>query len=57
MCTAKDQQTETYIDFADDMDRLQVLSGVRQYPVRDKCATLAWHTMSVALKGERNNNA
>ena len=57
MCTAKDQQTETYIDFADDMDRLQVLSGVRQYPVRVKCATLAWHTMSVALKGERNNTA
>ena len=33
----------------DEMDRLAVLSGVREYPVRVKCATLAWHTMVAAL--------
>jgi nitrogen fixation NifU-like protein len=37
--------------FADDMDKLQVLSGVRQYPMRVKCATLAWHAMNAAMSG------
>ena len=36
----------------DDIDRLQALAGVRQYPMRVKCATLAWHTMQAALKSE-----
>ncbi len=36
----------------EDMDRLQVLSGVRQYPVRVKCATLAWHTLHAAMAGQ-----
>jgi nitrogen fixation NifU-like protein len=36
----------------DEMDKLQVLSGVRQFPVRVKCATLAWHTMDAAMKGQ-----
>ena len=39
-------------DYTDeDVERLMVLSGVRQFPVRVKCATLAWHTMDAALKG------
>ena len=33
----------------DDRDRLNALAGVRQFPVRVKCATLAWHTMQAAL--------
>jgi nitrogen fixation NifU-like protein len=41
-------------DLEDDMDRLQVLSGVRDYPVRVKCATLAWHTMTAALDHVEN---
>jgi nitrogen fixation NifU-like protein len=36
----------------DALDRLQVLSGVREFPMRVKCATLAWHTMHAALEGE-----
>ncbi len=36
----------------DDLDRLQALAGVRQFPVRVKCATLAWHTMTAAIEGE-----
>lgn len=34
------------------MDKLDVLAGVRLFPVRVKCATLAWHTMEAALKKE-----
>lgn len=32
-----------------DLERLEVMSGVRQFPMRVKCATLAWHTMDAAL--------
>ncbi len=31
------------------LDKLRVLAGVRDYPMRVKCATLAWHTMQAAL--------
>lgn len=36
---------------AEDLERLQVLSGVSQFPMRVKCATLAWHTFEAALEG------
>ena len=35
----------------DDRDRLDVMAGVSAYPMRVKCATLAWHTMKSALEG------
>jgi len=35
----------------DDLDRLQVMAGVSAFPMRVKCATLAWHTMKSALDG------
>jgi len=35
------------------IERLEVLSGVREFPVRVKCATLAWHTMTAALDGQQ----
>ena len=31
------------------LDKLKVLAGVRGYPMRVKCATLAWHTLKAAL--------
>lgn len=31
------------------LDKLQVLAGVKAYPARVKCATLAWHTLEAAL--------
>ena len=37
---------------APDLGKLAVFSGVRQYPMRVKCATLAWHTLRAALHGE-----
>ena len=33
--------------------KIMSLSGVKQYPMRVKCATLAWHTLSSAI--EKNN--
>ena len=36
---------------AEAFERLQVLSGVREFPMRVKCATLAWHTMQAAVDG------
>lgn len=32
-----------------ELGKLAVFSGVREYPVRVKCATLAWHTLQAAL--------
>jgi len=34
------------------LGKLAVFSGVREFPVRVKCATLAWHTLHAALHGE-----
>ena len=34
-----------------DLGKLVVFCGVRDYPARVKCATLAWHTMKSALSG------
>lgn len=36
----------------DELDKLKVLSGVRDYPTRVKCATLPWHTLVAALAGD-----
>jgi len=35
--------------------KLAVLAGVREYPARVKCATLAWHTLDAALKNEQES--
>ena len=35
----------------DAVGKLAVLSGVREFPVRVKCASLAWHTLKAALAG------
>lgn len=37
----------------DDIDHIKALSGVRDYPIRVKCATLAWHTLQAALKDKK----
>ncbi|HPO13016.1 MAG TPA: SUF system NifU family Fe-S cluster assembly protein [Candidatus Hydrogenedentes bacterium] len=36
------------------LGKLRVFSGVREFPVRIKCATLAWHAMASALDGHNN---
>ena len=53
MCTedgfdaAQDGEADT-----EALERLEILAGVREFPIRVKCATLAWHTMSAAMAGE-----
>ena len=34
------------------LGRLTIFAGVREYPARVKCASLAWHTMHAALAGD-----
>ena len=34
-----------------DLGKLAVFAGVREYPMRVKCATLAWHALRAALEG------
>jgi len=36
-----------------DKTKLMSLSGVKQYPMRVKCATLAWHTLTSAMKDSK----
>lgn len=36
----------------DDEETLAVMAGVSAFPMRVKCATLAWHTMKSALDGK-----
>jgi len=40
-----------------ELGKLAVFEGVRDYPMRVKCATLAWHTMRAALAGSRETVA
>src|SRR4051812_48368323 len=42
-----DESTE-----AEDLGKLAAFHGVRRFPVRVKCATLAWHTLQAALKDD-----
>jgi nitrogen fixation NifU-like protein len=46
LITGKDKS-----DSGRDLGKLEVFSGVREYPVRVKCATLPWHTLKAALEG------
>ncbi len=34
------------------LGRLKIFAGVRDFPARVKCASLSWHTMHAALNGE-----
>lgn len=45
----KPQEDETV---ADQLGDLSAFSGVRAFPVRVKCASLAWHALKAALQGE-----
>ncbi|HEU5239313.1 MAG TPA: SUF system NifU family Fe-S cluster assembly protein [Pyrinomonadaceae bacterium] len=50
MVTGKlDQETEE-----NHLGRLTIFAGVRDFPVRVKCATLSWHTMKAALEGQQS---
>jgi nitrogen fixation NifU-like protein len=51
-----DLLTKEHLGASDpDLGKLAVFSGVREYPMRVKCATLAWHTMRAALEGDKSS--
>jgi len=37
----------------DQKTKLMSLSGVKQFPMRVKCATLSWHTLNSAIEGKK----
>ncbi|MFZ5557084.1 MAG: Fe-S cluster assembly sulfur transfer protein SufU [Pseudomonadota bacterium] len=45
--------TDSADGHAHDLGKLEVLAGVREFPARVKCATLAWHTVHAAMHGEQ----
>src|SRR3990167_5518924 len=47
-------QLVTAGQLSDKLAKLAVFGGVREFPVRVKCATLAWHTLIAALAGNAN---
>ncbi|HSI94749.1 MAG: Fe-S cluster assembly sulfur transfer protein SufU [Methylophilaceae bacterium] len=44
------QRLVTGVGEPEGMGKLEALAGVREFPSRVKCATLAWHTMQAALE-------
>jgi len=53
MCTKDDFDISRLSDCDEDaVERLVMLAGVKEFPIRVKCATLAWHTMYSAVSGE-----
>jgi nitrogen fixation NifU-like protein len=42
----KDSETPESID----LSKLRALDGVRDFPARVKCATLAWHAFNAAIQ-------
>jgi nitrogen fixation NifU-like protein len=42
------------LDASDQVGKLAVFAGVSEFPIRVKCATLAWHTLRAALAGEKD---
>lgn len=53
ICTKDDFNVQDSADVDPEaIEQMLVLAGVRAYPVRVKCATLAWHTMKAAVSGD-----
>ena len=52
MIKEKDQLNNNILH-EDDKTKLMCLSGVKQYPMRVKCATLSWHTLTSAISNSQ----
>jgi nitrogen fixation NifU-like protein len=46
--------TDASEELKEKLGKLAVLAGVSEFPVRVKCATLAWHTLKAALHNDPN---
>ncbi len=53
MVTGGGSNGSTPLAAGGDLGKLEVFSGVSEFPVRVKCATLAWHTLRAALEGRK----
>ena len=53
MIKEKDQLNNNILH-EDDKTKLMCLSGVKQYPMRVKCATLSWHTLTSAINNSQD---
>ena len=53
MIKEKSNLTSNILD-DDQKTKLMSLSGVKKYPMRVKCATLAWHTLTSAINNSQN---
>ncbi len=52
MCTREDYDPAAHPEADQEaMERLRVMGGVHEFPMRVMCATLAWHTMNAAVEG------
>ena len=54
MMIKKNDKMKTNSLDEDQVTTMMSLSGVKEFPMRVKCATMAWHTLSEALKGKNN---
>ncbi len=47
--------TENKLSHLDEDQKIKImsLSGVKQFPMRVKCATLSWHTLNSAMEGKK----
>ncbi len=46
--------TEGHTDSEEALGKLAVFSGVAEFPIRVKCASLAWHTLKAAIENDVN---
>ncbi len=49
MVTGNSSDNDTF----EDLDKLAILQGVKEFPARVKCATLAWHTLEAAVRNDQ----
>ena len=54
MMIKKNDKMKTNSLDEDQVTTMMSLSGVKEFPMRVKCATMAWHTLSEALKGKND---
>ena len=48
LCTGQETHQSNHME--DDIEKLKVLSGVKKFPSRVKCATMSWHAVRSALE-------
>jgi len=51
----QDLVTGKTIELPEDLGKLMAFAGVAAFPVRVKCATLAWHTVKAALENRQQS--